>query len=75
MMIAEHPNDLVRDQYVMKLSRAGSTSTPTGCAELSSTPARVRTDKGRNRRDHPMSPAASIVASSTRCAGRCTRPS
>ena len=77
MLIAEHPNDLVRDQYVMKLA-----------GRLDIEPDRLRDDgrqrahatarpnRAASRRTPP--PAArrpSIGASSTRCAGRCRRPS
>ena len=73
-MIVEHPNDLVRDQYVMRLAD-----------RLDIAPDRLRDDShdarsivrtpsrpdvlGRRR------PRSSIGASSMRCAGRCRRRS
>ena len=76
--IAEHPNDLVRDQYVMKL--AGRLDIDADrvreAVERTVPRARPHTRAGAVGADHRVRVRVrSIGASSTRCGGRCTRPS
>ncbi len=76
VLVAEHPNDLVRDQYVMKLA-----------GRLEIDPDRLRDTVARaharpHRRVEPAATGAaadcarrSTGGSSTRCVGRCSHPS
>jgi DNA primase len=56
-MIAEHPNDLVRDQYVMKLS----SRLDIDADRLRTTVARARTRPGRERAEESVVPSVAEV--------------
>ena len=77
MLVAEHPNDLVRDQYVMKL--AGRLDIDPD--RLRDRGARARAPRSAQSTAAPTPGAAADVvapstgASSTRCGGRCSRRS
>ena len=77
--IAEHPNELVRDQYVMKLAGRldidADRLRDDGRAHARARGARDRRRRRRAAARRRRVRVASTGASSTRCAGRCTRPS
>ena len=73
-MIVEHPNELVRDQYVMRLADRLDIA-PDRLRERVSEHDRPSSHRTGAPRASRRWPPTSTGASSTRCAGRCRRPS
>ena len=76
VLVAEHPNDLVRDQYVMKLAGRLDIDPDRLRDTVATVPTHVRIASSRPRPAPPPTAAAvSTGGSSTRCDGRCSHRS